>query len=382
MKATIKCILIIILVIPILCIVNLLNTPYNAYAVELSSSARCMCVYEANTKRIIFEKNSDIKHAMASTTKIVTAIVAIENLTDDLDTKYVVPDLAVGIEGTSMYLKHGEEVSKRELLYGLMLSSGNDAAMALALLTCNSIQEFCGLMNELAKKIGATNTNFVNPHGLDETNHYTTAKDLALITAYSLENPLFAEISSTKNCVIEETNRYETRYLRNKNKLLHSLKNCIGVKTGFTDNAGRCIVCATDYNGMKTICVLFNCPDMFEEGARLLNMVNSNYEFMNILEKNSYITTIPVTNGNKSFIRLYLQDSFDYVLSKEEKDLLEIVYDFPNSIDAPVDSENIIGKVNIFLDKQLLFSANICTIDNVKTIDKNNGINEIIKQWF
>ena len=119
MKATIKCILIIILVIPILCIVNLLNTPYNAYAVELSSSARCMCVYEANTNRIIFEKNSDIKHAMASTTKIVTAIVAIENLTDDLDTKYVVPDLAVGIEGTSMYLKHGEEVSKRELLYGL-----------------------------------------------------------------------------------------------------------------------------------------------------------------------------------------------------------------------------------------------------------------------
>lgn len=347
-----------------------------------ASSAKAMCVLEAESERIIAEKKYDLKLAMASTTKIATAITAIEHLTDDLDTKYIVPDSAVGIEGTSMYLKKGEEISKRELLYGLMLSSGNDSAMALALLTSNTEKEFCELMNETAKKAGAINTNFVNPHGLDTDNHYTTAKDLALITAYALKNKLFAEISATKNCVIEKTNKYETRYLRNKNKLLHTLDNCIGVKTGFTDNAGRCIVVATEKNNMKLICVLFNCPDMFEEGARLLNYLNNNYDMIEVVKANNYITSIPVKNGNKNIIRLYAQDSFIYPLSKEEQKSLEVVYDFPKSVEAPVDKEKIIGKINIFMNKQLLFSTNICTIDSVEILNKNKELSDIIQNWF
>lgn len=374
----------ILMVITICCVFcehNTLNI-VNAEIDLNNSSAKAMCVLECGSGRIIAEKNSDLELAMASTTKIATAITAIENLSNDLDVKYIVPDKAVGIEGTSMYLKKGEEISKRELLYGLMLSSGNDSAMALALLTCNTEKEFCELMNETAKKAGATNTNFVNSHGLDVTNHYTTAKDLALITAYALKNELFAEIASTKNCVIEKTNKYETRYLRNKNRLLHSLENCIGVKTGFTDNAGRCIVGATEKDGLKLICVLFNCVDMFEESARLLNYVNNNYNMVELIKPNNYITSISVRNGDKNVIRLYSQNGFSYPLSKDEQNKLEIKYDFPKIIDAPINEEKIVGKINIFIDKHLLFSSNICTIDSVKSIDKKNELNNIIEKWF
>lgn len=368
----------------LLCVEILLSTPYIVYA-NLNfnnSSAKAMCVIESSSKRVIMEKNKDMELAMASTTKICTAITAIEHLTDDLDTKYVVPDRAVGIEGTSMYLKYGEEITKRELLYGLMLSSGNDAAMALALLTSNSESEFCSLMNETAKKVGAYNTNFINPHGLDAKGHYTTAYDLALITSYALENEIFSKISSTKNCVIEETNKYSTRYLRNKNRLLYNLENCIGVKTGFTDNAGRCIVVATNKNNMKLICVLFNCPDMFEEGARILNYLNDNYDMKHLVKANSYITSIQVKGGDKNIIRLYSKDDYIYPLSKDEQNKLKIEFDFPSIINAPISANDIVGKINIFVDNCLLFTANICTIDSVKNIDKRNELNEIIENWF
>ncbi|MGN1227480.1 MAG: D-alanyl-D-alanine carboxypeptidase family protein [Christensenellales bacterium] len=383
MKATISKIIIILSLLSVILFCNTQYIEYTYADIDLnSSSAKAMCVIESNSKRVIAEKNSDLTLAMASTTKIATAITAIEHLTGDLDTKYVVPDEAVGIEGTSMYLKYGEEITKRELLYGLMLSSGNDSAMALALLTSNSVKEFCDLMNETAKKVGAENTNFVNPHGLDVANHYTTAKDLALITAYALENELFAEISATKNCVIEATNKYDTRYLRNKNRLLHTLDNCIGVKTGFTDNAGRCIVVATEKDNMKMVCVLFNCPDMFEEGARLLTHINNDYKMVDLIEANSYITSIPVNNGDKNIIRLYSQNGFSYPLSSWERNAVKIEFDFPKSVDAPIKVENNIGKINIFIDKQLLFSTNICTIDSVEKIDKKNKLDEIIDNWF
>lgn len=375
---------IIIILCALICLLQIFTTQHIVFANNNTnnSTAKAMCVLESNSGRVLFEKNSDITLAMASTTKIVTAITAIENLTDDLDVKYVVPDKAVGIEGTSMYLKYGEEISKRELLYGLMLSSGNDSAMALALLTCNSEKEFCNLMNETAIKCGASSSNFVNPHGLDVNNHYTTAKDLALITAYAMNNQLFAEIVSTKNCVIEKTNMYETRYLRNKNKLLHTLEYCNGVKTGFTDNAGRCIVATTEKEGMKLVCVLFNCPDMFEEGARLLNYVNSNYRMVCPFKANSYITSIAVKNGDKNIVRLYAQNGFCMPLSTSEEESMKIVYDFPKQIEAPVKIENNIGKINIFINKQLIFSTNICTIDNVKFLDKENAFKEIVNEWF
>lgn len=373
----------IILLLTIFTIMSINNIQYNVYANNNYSSAKGMCVLESNSGRILYEKDKDKKLSMASTTKIITAITAIEHLKDDLDVKYIVPDKAVGIEGTSMYLRHGEELTKRELLYGLMLPSGNDAATALALLTCNTEEEFCNLMKETAIKAGAINSEFQNAHGLDMENHYTTAYDLALITAYALKNSTFREISKTKNIVIEPTNKSETRYLRNKNKLLHTMPDsCIGVKTGFTDNAGRCFVSAFEKDNLNIICVVLNCGPMFEESANLVSEAFKEFDMVSILKPKSYITSLPVKDGAKNYARIYSLEGFAYPLNEIEKKSLNIKYDMPNILNAPVEEEKNIGKVQIFIDNYLIFETNICTIDNVEKLKDHEALNDIIDKWI
>lgn len=350
--------------------------------IDTTSSAKAMYTFDAYSGREFFKKNSDEKLPMASTTKIITAITALENYKGSLDEKHIVPNDAVGIEGTSMYLKTGEELSLRELLYGLMLPSGNDAGVAISIIVGKTTDNFINMMEEVANKAGAVNSNFVNPHGLDADGHYTTAKDLALITAYALKNPTFREIVSTKNVIIEESNKYQTRYFRNKVKLLNTVDGCIGVKTGFTDNAGRCIVTASEKNGMEIICVLLNCADMFEESERLLNYCNNNFENIEILKSNEYFTTLPVKSGKENYVRLYNKDGFSYPLSKDEKEKLKIENIYPNSLTAPIDNDDVIGEINIFIDKDLIFSSKICTIDRVEFSKKNDIIKELLENWY
>ena len=268
----------------------------SAYA--FSSSARACAVLETNSSRLIYAQNVDKRLPMASTTKIMTAITAIENC-DDLDKKFEVSKKAVGVSGTSLYLREGDVYSTRDLLYALMLISGNDASVAIAEHVAGSTSEFVTKMNELAKKIGVKNTHFANTHGLDADGHYTSAYDLACITAYALKNPIFREIVSTKNTKIVNGND-ENRYLRNKNKLLFTLENCIGVKTGFTDNAGRCLVSAVDKDGMILVCVVLNCGPMFEESASILKECSSSYRMYDLTEFYDFQTEIFVLFGAKT----------------------------------------------------------------------------------
>ena len=223
-------------------------------SISASSSAGSAFVFDADSGRVFYSKNADAKRAMASTTKIATAITVIDNC-QDLDAEVKIDKRAVGIEGTSIYLREGEVLTVRELLYGLMLRSGNDAAVALAIYTAGSVDEFATLMNKTAEKAGAENTNFANPHGLDNENHYTTARDLAKITAYALNNEDFAQIVSTKNIKIPSKEE-GYRFLSNKNRLLSSLEGCIGVKTGYTSKAGRCLVSAAERDGLRVVCVV------------------------------------------------------------------------------------------------------------------------------
>ena len=261
-------------------------------AENLYTSASGGCVIEGSTGRVLFEKNKDKKLAMASTTKIMTAITAIENC-DDLDEKFEVSPKAVGIEGTSLYLRKGDVYSTRDLLYALMLISGNDASVAIAEHIAGSTSEFVTLMNEKAKEIGAVNSHFANTHGLDEDGHYTTAYDLAKITAYALNNDTFREIVSTQSTKIinSKDGQEEARYLRNKNKLLFKLDGCIGVKTGFTNDAGRCLVSAIERNGMRLISVVLNCGPMFEE-REVIKKVLTGYNSLS----NKRITTLSKNN--------------------------------------------------------------------------------------
>ena len=233
----------------------------NAYA-ETTIEGKAECVVELETGRILHEKSANLTLPMASTTKILTAITVLENC-KNLNEEIMIPQSAVGVEGSSVYLQCGEKYTVLDLLYGLMLRSGNDCATALALYFGGNISSFCVKMNLLAQKAGALNSHFENPHGLPAKNHYTTALDLCYITRYAMKNEVFAKIVSTK--------LYEPRNWKNKNKLLISYDGAIGVKTGYTREAGRCLVSAAKRDGRVVICTVLNCAPMYERSAELLD---------------------------------------------------------------------------------------------------------------
>jgi D-alanyl-D-alanine carboxypeptidase len=287
------------------------------------TSARGMCVIDVSSGRVLFSSNADLAMGMASTTKIVTALTVLETAADrgiDIDAKIRIDDKAVGIEGSSIYLQQGEMLSIRELLYGLMLRSGNDSAIALALALSPSVEEFAVLMNKTAKKYGALNSNFTNPHGLDDENHYTTAFDLAALSAAALKNPIFAEIAATKQKRIDGLDADGEplpRILMNKNKLLKTLDGCIGVKTGFTKKCGRCFVGAREVNGQKIVCVVLNCGPMFEETAELLKQAAEIYPNRQILTADEFFTD---SNG----VKAVAARTFIYPLTDAELSALQI----------------------------------------------------------
>ena len=348
-----------------------------AYA--FSTSARACAVLEANSGRILFSQNAEKRLPMASTTKIMTAITAIENCAD-LDKKFEVSKKAIGVSGTSLYLKDGDVYSTRDLLYALMLISGNDASVAIAEHVAGSTSEFVTKMNFLARKIGVKNTHFANTHGLDADGHYTSAHDLALITAYALKNPIFREIVSTKNTKIVNGND-ENRYLKNKNKLLFTLDNCIGVKTGFTDNAGRCLVSAVDKGGMILVCVVLNCGPMFEESAAILKECEASYKIYDLTKLYDYQTKIFVDNGAKSSAEIGTIEHFLYPLTENEVKKLKFVYRYPQKVEAPMKKGDVVGRVETFLGNNLLFSEKIYTIDDIKPRSLLQRMKDFFREW-
>lgn len=347
--------------------------------VDFSSSAKSAIMIESTTGRILYEKNKSEKLPMASTTKIVTAITAIENA-KDLDTPFEIDSRAVGISGTSIYLQPKEKLSLRELLYGLMLRSGNDASVAIAYAVGGSIDNFCELMNQTAKKAGANDSSFKNPHGLDEKGHYTTAFDLAKITAYALENETFKEIVSTKTKTICE-DQDNKRYLVNKNKLLAKMDGCIGVKTGFTDDAGRCLVSACERDGLRLISVVFNCGPMFEESEALLEKGFEKFSMIEILPAYHYVDSVTLDNGEKASVGLYSLRSFSLPLSEREQSNLNVVFDVPNHLSAPIKKDQEVGNVQIYYDKHLIFEEKIYTIEEVDSKLLKDKIKEILDRW-
>jgi len=348
-------------------------------ASAFSTSAKAMSVIEVESGRLIASKNKDEKLKMASTTKIATAITVIENC-PNLDEPFRVDDRAIGIEGTSIYLQKGEVLTARQLLYGLMLRSGNDTSVALALHCCKSIAEFASLMNQTAIKAGAKNTNFENPHGLDSKNHYTTAYDLGLITAYAMKNPTFKEIVSTKNTKIPHPD-YAHRFLANKNRLLHSLDGCVGVKTGYTKGAGRCFVGAVERDNMTLVCVVLNCGPMFEECTELLNEGFQKYKNVEILPAYNYVRSIDVEDGKKAKLKVYSPQGFNYPLTEAEQTQINIEYDLPNIVSAPIKQEQKIGTVKVYFNQELLFQSDVLAMEEVESEKMIDQIKDILEKW-
>ncbi len=356
------------------------NIEARAYS-TVSSPAKAVSVIEGNTGAVLFGKNENVKLAMASTTKIITAIVAIENL-DDLDKAYKINNKAIGIEGTSIYLKNDEELTARELLYGVILASGNDASVAIAHVVSGSEEEFVAKMNNLAKDLGLEDTQFKNSHGLDEDGHYTTAKDLAILTAYAMKNETFKEIVSTQNKQITGNPLSGERYLRNKNRLVFTQKNNVGVKTGFTDNAGRCLVNAVEQDDMLIITVLLNCSPMFEEARRLTNLALKQYKMKEFIAPYNYVGSVDVLDGEKENVNIINIKGYKVPIKIADEDLYEVVYDLPEYVEAPITKDDVIGEVNIYYNGEIIFTEKLYCIESVKNVNIKYMLNNIIENWF
>lgn len=370
----------IILILSMLIILFTSNKFEVAEAYEVNSAAKAMVVLEGNTNTVLYSKNANQELAMASTTKIVTAILAIENCRD-LDEKFLVSEKAIGIEGTSIYLKSGERLSMRELLYGLILASGNDCAVAIAEYF-EGEEHFVEMMNNLAESLGLEHTHFANPHGLDAEGHYTSAYDLAVLTSYALKNPTFKEIVSTERMVIEKNDLYQARYLKHKNRLLFTDKNCIGVKTGFTDNAGRCLVHAHEENGMQLISVVLNCGPMFEECDRLTKLAMDNYTMKEFVKPYNFVSNIEIADSEKSEIGVITVKGFSKPILNTEEDLYEVKYIMPDRLVAPISLNQGVGTVQVLYNNEVIFESELITIEGAKNNDMKYLFDTIIDKWF
>ncbi|MDE7265205.1 MAG: D-alanyl-D-alanine carboxypeptidase, partial [Clostridia bacterium] len=243
---------------------------------SVGASAQSEIAMELSTGTVLTEHNADAQLPMASTTKILTAIIIIEDC--NLDEVITVPTEAVGVEGSSIYLKKDEQIDIRDLLYGLMLRSGNDSATALAIHHSGTVEKFAEVMTERANQMGAEHSNFKNPSGLPDSEHYTTARDLCKIACYAMNNPQFKQIVSTTNY------NGNFRSFANKNKMLHKYEGANGVKTGYTVKAGRCLVSSAERNGMDVVCVVLNCPDMYERSCAIFDNCFKDYKLLDLNE--------------------------------------------------------------------------------------------------
>ncbi|RKD34540.1 D-alanyl-D-alanine carboxypeptidase family protein [Thermohalobacter berrensis] len=335
---------------------------YNTtYADNLMINGKSGILIERNSGRILYSYNPHLKLPMASTTKIMTALLALDY--GNLDDIVKVKRSAVGIEGSSIYLKTGEEITLRDLVYGLMLRSGNDAAVAIAEHISGSVNKFAQLMNKRAKEIGAKNTNFTNPHGLHNDNHYTTAYDLAIITREALKNEEFRKIVKTNLWV---ANRPINKYFYNKNKTIRQYEGGDGVKIGYTTRAGRCLVASATRNNMQLIAVVLDDYSWFNDCYKLFDYGFSNYKPMVIYEKNQFIKNIKVLNGKSNNLQVVADKTVLLPLKEEEKKDIKTIIKLPKEIKAPIKKGQVIGKIKVFLEGKLISSNNLIAFNSIK----------------
>ncbi|MCT4606807.1 MAG: D-alanyl-D-alanine carboxypeptidase [Marinisporobacter sp.] len=361
----------------ILIVMSLFFTVHTTIAIgqAMAVSASSAIVMDVKTGRVLYKRNINDRKPMASTTKIMTALLGLEKC--PLDKNVKVPKNAVGVEGSSIYLDYDETLKMKDLVYGLMLRSGNDAAVAIATHVSGSVEKFASLMNERAKKIGANNTNFVNPHGLHHKDHYTTAYDLALITREALMNPQFKEIVKTKMWVAD---RDGFKYFYNKNKTLRQFEGGDGVKTGYTKVAGRCLVTSATRNGVQLVCVVLNDPNWFQDSYDLLDYAFHKYKPVSILKKDAIVKTIGVENGKKKNTKVVVKENILFPLTEEEKENIRTVLEVKENYQAPIKRGQEMGKAKIYLEGNLLYTTEIIAREDIEEKDLKDKVMDFIRR--
>lgn len=276
-------------------------------------SARAAALYEPTSERFLYKKNGSTRLGMASTTKIMTALIAVEQ--PNLDRIVEIDDRAIGIEGSSLYLTQGARLSLRELVLGLMLRSANDAAAAIGYEIGGSIESFAELMNQRAAALQLHDTHFENPHGLDHKDHYTTACDLAKLTAYALKNPTFRTVVSTYKTTIGAQTGTPI-LLVNHNKMLRLYDGAIGVKTGYTKKCGRCLVSAAERDGLTMIAVTIDAPDDWNDHIRLLDLGYRTLENRHLCKIGAFSHDVPVVGGTRTSVKCSVREDLDLIMRR------------------------------------------------------------------
>lgn len=320
----------------------------SALSAPPSVSAEAAILVNASDGSVYFEKNADHPMGPASTTKLMTALVAAEQ-TDPNKAVTVAPE-AVGIEGSSIYLIAEEKLTMRELLYALLLSSANDAAIAIAIEVAGSTEEFVRQMNARAAELGLHSTQFCNPHGLYDEEHYTTARELSVIASAVLKHPLLREIVSTYKTTISHNGTPDKRLLVNHNKLLRTYEGAIGMKTGFTKKTGRTLVSAAEQNGLELIAVTLNAPDDWRDHTAMLDHGFACYEVVTLADAGSFFYHLPVSGGEKEQITLTNTEPLTLTLRKDHGEIAYRVETKTRFELAPVRSAKELGQVTVFCD--------------------------------
>lgn len=341
-------------------------------------SAKSAIVIELSSGETVWQKNSGQKLPMASTTKIMTALVTLESL--DLQSKVKVSPEAVGVEGSSIYLYNGEELTVEDLLYALLLSSANDAAAALAIAVSGSIESFAQLMNDRAATLGLENTHFENPHGLDSPEHYTTAEDLAKITREAMQNNDFRKIVSTTKKVIPLNGDEGARLLQNHNKLLKSYSGAIGVKTGFTKKSGRCLVSAAKHDGVEYICVTLNAPSDWNDHKMLLDYASSLYIRQQLVPDGGYTYPLPLVGAESTSVNAVCTTPASVILARTHSDVTYTV-ELPHMYYGGVTQGQKLGQIVFYEDGQQIASLPLYAEKTVNDTKYHSFLWEKIRSW-
>ena len=340
-------------------------------------SAGGVMLMDARTHKVLYAKTAHEKLPMASTTKIMTAILAIE--AGNLDALVTVPQEAYGVEGSSMYLRLGEQISMRDLLYGLMLVSGNDAAVAIAVHVGGSVEGFAALMNAKAASLGAHNTHFVTPNGLPDPDHYTTAYDLALIACYAMQNETFREIVGTT--YYQTTTGEIARTVKNKNKILWEYEGGNGVKTGYTMAAGKCLVFAAEREGMQLVGVVLNCPDMFPSAKRLLDYGFETYQQETLVASDERIARVSVTGGKKNSMEVASKNDIIILVKDGDSTTVRTVVNLAGPVEAPVEKGDVLGTLEVWEDGRVLAETELVAAETVESSAYLDYLERLFKRW-
>ena len=350
--------------------------PWAAASEAFSVDAKAAVLIDGGSGRVLFAQNADEMLPMASTTKVMTALLALENA--DLDEKVTAGKNAAGVPGTSLYLAEGETLTMEQMLYGLMLRSGNDAAVAIAEHIAGSVSAFADMMNARAEALGAR-AHYVNPHGLDAEGHGISALGLALVMREAMKNADFRRITATKRKVIPWVGNEYSRVLENKNRLLTTYEGATGGKTGYTGRAGRCLVFSARRDGLELIGAVLNCPTWFDTAARLLDYGFESYRAEKALSQGQRAIQIPVVNGATDQVGAVAAE--DLLCAVPVGGDVRMAVDAPQSLDAPVLAGDIVGSARIVAGGQTLAQCDLLAAESVPRLDLSSALRRIIHLW-